>query len=208
LKSVDPEPSALMNLQIERTPCAPSPRKVLLAVLGVALGTAAVLAAMGRIAWCGCGSWSLWAGDIWSRHTSQHLLDPYSFSHYQHGLVFYALLWWLLRGRVGVWGRGGLAIVLEAGWEILENSPLVIERYRAGTISADYTGDAILNSMGDLLCCGAGYLTAAWAPAWASVALFLVIEGAMVLLLRDSLLLNVLMLLAPNAAIRAWQQGG
>lgn len=208
MKPSDPESSGPMNPQRPEPMLSPSPRAVLLAVLGVALGTAAILAAMGRIAWCGCGSWALWAGDIWSRHTSQHLLDPYSFSHYQHGLVFYLFLWWLLRGRVGGWGRGGLAILLEAGWEILENSPLVIERYRAGTISADYTGDAILNSLGDLVCCGAGYLTAACVPSWASVLLFLAIEGTMLALLRDSLLLNVLMLLAPSPAIRAWQQGG
>ncbi len=185
-----------------------SPRAVRLSILALALVTAGILAAMGRVVWCRCGSSALWAGDIWSEHTSQHLLDPYSFSHYQHGLVFYAFLWWLLRGRVGLWGRGGLAILLEAGWEVLENSPLVIERYRAGTISADYSGDSILNSLGDLLCCGAGYVTAAWVPAVASVALFLVIEVAMVVLLRDSLLLNVLMLLAPSEAVRTWQKGG
>lgn len=182
--------------------------KVGLAILILVASTGAVLAALGRIPWCSCGSGALWVGGIWSEHTSQHLLDPYSFSHYQHGLVFYGFLWWCLRGRIGVWERGLLALLLEAGWEVLENTPLVIDRYRAGTISADYTGDSILNSMGDLACCAAGYLTAAWIPAQGSLVLFLVIEVTMVLWLRDSLLLNVWMLLAPNQAVRTWQRGG
>jgi len=179
-----------------------------LAALVLVLSTAAVLASLGRVPWCSCGSSALWVGGIWSEHTSQHLLDPYSFSHYQHGLLFYGFLWWCLRTRVGVWERGVLALLLEAGWEVLENTPLVIDRYRAGTISADYMGDSILNSMGDLACCAAGYLTAAGIPALASLALFLVIEVSMVIWLRDSLLLNVWMLLAPNQAIRTWQRGG
>ena len=190
--------------------CPPdlSPRAVGLCLLALALVTAGVLSFLGRVPWCRCGQPSPWVGDIWSSHNSQHLLDPYSFSHFQHGLAFYLLFWLLARGVVGVRGRGVLAVLLEAGWEVLENSPLVIERYRTGTISVGYVGDSIANSFGDLLSCGSGYLVAAALPALASAALFLAIEVTMVVLLRDSLLINVWMLLSPNEAMRAWQRAG
>lgn len=183
-------------------------RVLALSVAGIALGTAGILTLLGRIGWCRCGSPAPWSGDIWSSHNSQHLLDPYSFSHFQHGLVFYALLWLLARRRLAVGARGVLALLLEAGWEVLENTPLVIDRYRTGTISLDYTGDAILNSMGDLLSCGSGYVLAAVAPPLASAFVFLAIEATMLAVLRDSLLLNVWMLLAPSEAVRRWQAGG
>lgn len=171
----------------------------------VVVGMTLVLALMGRPPWCACAGLAPWSGDIWSRHNSQHLLDPYSFTHFQHGLVFYALLWLLLRHRTSVRTRAVLALALEAAWEILENSPMVIERYRQSTISLDYLGDTLGNSLGDLLSCGLGYLAAALLPVAASVGLFVVVEVGMLLVFRDSLLVNVLMLLAPNEAVRRWQ---
>lgn len=171
----------------------------------VVLGLAAVLAVMGRPLWCACGEPALWSGDIWSPHNSQHLLDPYSVTHFQHGLVFYALLWALLRGRLEVRARFVAAMALEAAWEVLENSPLIIERYRQNTISLDYLGDTLGNSLGDLLSCALGYGTAAMLPVAGSLALFAALEVGMLVVYRDSLLLNVLMLLAPNQAIRRWQ---
>lgn len=164
-----------------------------------------VLVLMGRPPWCACAGWEPWVGDIWSRHNSQHLLDPYSITHFQHGLVFYALLWLTLGKKADVRQRFVLALALEAAWEILENSPLIIQRYRQATISLDYLGDSLGNSLGDLLACALGYGVAAVLPATGTVAVFLLCEVGMLLAYRDSLLLNVLMLIAPNESIRRWQ---
>ncbi len=173
---------------------------------GLALLTAGVLAAMGRTPWCACGSLSPVSFDVWSRHNSQHLLDAYSFSHFQHGLLFFAAAWLFERGR-----RPGASLVaavaLEAAWEIVENTPLVIDRYRAATVSLDYAGDSVANSMADLACCALGWLVARRLPWWGTALLLVGIEGAMVLAIRDSLLLNVWMLVAPSEAVRAWQAG-
>jgi len=157
--------------------------------------------------WCACGGLSPWSGDIWSAHNSQHLFDPYSFSHLQHGLVFHALLHFLAP-RVPLGHRLLLAVMLETGWELLENSPIIINRYRAVTISLGYTGDTILNSLGDVLSCTLGFLLAARLPAWASIGIFLGVELGMLAIYRDSLLVNILMLLAPSDAVRDWQRGG
>lgn len=142
-----------------------------------------------------------WVGDIASSHTSQHLLDPYSFSHIQHGLLFAALLCWAKKPYLEI------ALLIEAGWEILENTPLIIDRYRAATASLNYYGDSILNSMGDLLSCAMGFYVAMRVPRSVSISLFIAIETVMVIVLRDSLLLNVIMLLYPLEAIKEWQMG-
>ena len=162
---------------------------------------------MGRLWWCKCGSWALWTSDTVSSHNSQHLVDPYSFSHFQHGLAFYLVLWLLLRHRLDVAWRGVATVGLEALWEIFENTPFTIERYRAGTISLDYYGDSITNSLGDLASCALGYLFAATLPVWTSIAVYLTVEIGMLLTIRDSLLLNILMLVHPSEAIKSWQQG-
>lgn len=185
----------------------PATRKTILAVIAVVAVLAVVLRGLGRVWWCECGSPALWSRDIWSSHNSQHLLDPYSFTHFLHGLVFYFLLWAALRRVAPVATRGALALVIEALWEMVENTDFLIERYRQSTISLDYYGDCVLNSLGDLLACGLGYLVAAWIPTWASVALFVLIEGVLLAWIRDSLILNVWMLLVPSEAIKQWQMG-
>jgi hypothetical protein len=178
------------------------------AVLAVILaGTALVLARQGRVWWCQAGGLSPWSWDIWSLHNSQHLLDPYTFSHVQHGLLFYGLGLLLLR-RYGPALRFGAALALEALWEIAENTDQMIERYRTVTISLDYFGDSILNSLADIVACAAGYGIAAALPAWGSVALFAVIEATMLLCIRDSLLLNIWMLVSPSQRLMRWQMGG
>lgn len=176
--------------------------------VAVALAMVGVLRAMGRLWWCKCGSSNPWTSDVISSHNSQHLLDPYSFSHFQHGLVFYLLLWLGLRQRCDVATRGLLMLGLEAAWEVFENTPFTIERYRAATISLDYYGDSILNSLGDLASCAAGYLFAATVPVWGSVVAYVGVELGMIWLIRDSLLLNILMLVHPLDSVRRWQQGG
>ncbi len=178
-------------------------RPLLVMLLWLALA-ALVLTAQGRDPWCRQGGLSPWSWDIWSPHNSQHLMDPYTFSHVQHGLLFYALGRVLLR-RWSPTARFGAALGVETVWEILENTDRMIERYRTVTISLDYFGDSVLNSLADIAACAAGYGLAGVLPAWISVALFVAVEGAMVLVLRDSLLLNIWMLLAPSERLMQWQ---
>jgi len=128
--------------------------------------------------WCRCGRLTPWSGDIHSEHNSQHLVDPYSFTHVEHGLLLYALLRpfarWLGPGR-----RLILAVAFEALWEILENSPAVIERYRQATISLGYAGDTVINSLGDIAACAFGFLLAKRLPVRWSVAFVLAVEAAL-----------------------------
>lgn len=174
------------------------------AALAMAAATAAVLLAMGRSPLGPDGRFGLWEGDIWSRFQSQRLLDPYLFSHLTHGFLFYLLLWLAAR-RMPVRFRFLAAVALEAGWEILENSPLVIERYRTVTIALGYVGDSVLNSMSDILMAASGFALAWRLPKRASVALVLAMELGTLFWIRDNLTLNVVMLVHPVDAIRDWQ---
>lgn len=175
-------------------------------VLAIAGSAAAILRASGRVWWCKCGEWVPYSLDIWSRHNSQHLLDPYSFSHAIHGFLFYAgLRLPVIAKRVALPHRALLAVGLEAAWELLENSPIIIDRYRSVTASLDYTGDSVLNSMSDIACAGVGFALAARLPVWASVLFVVAAEVGCALWIRDNLTLNVLMLLYPIAAVREWQ---
>jgi hypothetical protein len=177
-----------------------------LSTVAVSMAMAIILHRMGQPLWCKCGGLSPWSWDIWSSHNSQHLVDPYSFTHVLHGVVLCGLLYWLPR-RVSEQRRFLTAVVLEAGWEILENSPAIIERYRAATISKDYFGDSIINSAGDLIACIVGYLLARQLGFRRSIVFFLLTEMCLLLTIRDSLLLNVLMLIWPLEAVKQWQIG-
>ena len=171
----------------------------------IAAITAGVLFALGRIAWCKCGSPVPWSFDTWSMHNSQHILDPYVLSHLLHGVIFYGALHVLDRRRAEV--AWLVALAVEAGWEILENTPLIINRYRESTASLDYTGDSVANSMADLAACGVGYLIARRLSWWGSVLLFFTLELLSLWWIRDSLTLNVIMLISPVEAIKEWQVG-
>lgn len=171
----------------------------------IILATAAgILRVEGRSWWCACGQPNLWAGDIWSPHNSQHLFDPYSLTHVLHGIILWGLLAWLCPQRVPS-GRWTLAMLFEAGWEIVENSSFVIERYRAATMALGYQGDSAANSIGDILACALGIAIARRLGFWGSAALFLATEGLLLWWIRDDLLLNVIMLLYPIDAVKAWQ---
>ena len=177
-----------------------TPKKLtpLLVVLQVA-----VLALMGRRWWCKCGQFFLWAGATGS-HNSQHLADAYTGSHVQHGFLFY----WLARKvfpKRAWWWRLNAALALEIVWEIWENTPFIIDRYRQDTVSLDYVGDSMFNSVGDVLACAAGFCMAGSFPVALSLAIYLGIELTMLLTIRDSLTLNVIMLIAPVEQIKAWQ---
>jgi hypothetical protein len=153
------------------------------------------------------GRFGWWEGDIWSSENSQRLTDPYSFSHLVHGIAFYALLWLVAR-KLPAQRRFLIAVLLEAGWEILENSPIIINRYRAVTISLGYVGDSIINSLSDVLMMSLAFLFAGRARPWVSVAVVVLLEVGCVLWVRDNLTLNIIMLIYPIQAIKAWQMAG
>ena len=169
--------------------------------------TAVVLLAMGRVPWCECGYVKLWHSGASSPETSQHLTDPYSFSHVIHGFGFF-WLGWLLLPRWSLGARGILAIVAECGWEILENTPLIIDRYRETTASLTYYGDSVVNSMGDVGAMMLGFWIASKLPFWAVLVMTVVIEVVLLFLIRDNLTLNIIMLVWPMEAIKRWQLRG
>ncbi|TNC52440.1 DUF2585 family protein [Rubellimicrobium rubrum] len=170
----------------------------------VVAASAAWLLADGRALVAPSGRILLWYNDPWGPEGSQHLFDWYSPSHMIHGLLFYAALW-LAVWRLPLGWRFALAVLVECAWELVENSDAVIERYRTATVSKDYLGDTVLNSVMDVACMALGFWLARRLPVWASVALILFFEALTVWLIRDGLALNVLMLLWPVDAVRDWQ---
>lgn len=176
-----------------------SPRLIIVAITVLAV---AILLAMGRPPICTCGTVELW-GEVGPKQ-SQMLADWYSPSHIVHGFLFYAILWAAFRG----WSferKLTVALIVEATWEIVENTPMVIDRYREATIALGYSGDSILNSASDILMMAAGFLAARRLPLWASAMIVALLELVPLIVIRDNLTLNVWMLLAPNDAILNWQ---
>jgi hypothetical protein len=174
-----------------------------LAVLAVA---AVLLRWQGRLWACACGRLLVWTGEAWGADTSQHLFDPYSFTHVLHGVVFCGLLAWGLPRVSWAW-RMWLAVAAEAAWEVIENTEFVINRYREATAALGYTGDTVVNSLGDVAACALGFLAAQRLGLARSALLFVLIEVALLVTIRDSLLLNVVMLVYPLDGIREWQTG-
>jgi hypothetical protein len=192
------------NLDLPRL----SLRNALLISLGVIVVAAGILLLMGRLPICKCGTIKLWHGGRGDSEMSQHLTDWYSYSHVLHGIIFYWLLSIIFKGRLSIAARLVIATFVEAGWEIFENSPFIINRYRAQTISRDYFGDAIINSVGDMLAMLVGFLVAARLPAWVTVLLVIATEVVLLFLIRDNLILNIVMLIHPVEWIKQWQLTG
>lgn len=179
-------------------------RRYRLAALVIVAVAAMILLAMGRTPICTCGTVKLWYGIVQSAENSQHLADWYTPSHVIHGFLFFGAGWLLLR-RAPMGLRLCAAIAIEAGWEILENSPIIIDRYRAVTMAFGYSGDSVINSVADIAWMTLGFLLAARLPAWVTITLAIGFELLTLAVIRDNLTLNILMLLAPIDAIRVWQ---
>jgi len=181
-------------------------RRAWLIAFAILVAAAAILLAMGRNTICTCGTIAFWVGERDSAETSQMLADWYSLSHIVHGLLFYAALWLVARRWPVEW-RFLVALLIEASWEVTENTPMVIDRYRATTAALGYTGDSVINSLSDILMMALGFLLARKLPLWAAILLLVALEIIPLFAIRDNLTLNVLALIAPNHALQAWQSG-
>jgi len=174
-------------------------------VIAILAFTALVELRMGRPPFCKCGMIRPWSGEIWSNQNSQQFTDPYTFTHILHGVLIYALLWLIGRKRLPVGARFVAAVVLECGWELFENTDFIIRRYRDVSISLDYFGDSVFNSIGDICAMMIGYFAASRLPVRITIAGGLLLDLFLLFWFRDSLAVNILMLIYPIEGIRNWQ---
>jgi Protein of unknown function (DUF2585) len=179
-----------------------------LIVAGIILAAAVAEYLMGHPLICKCGYVKLWHFDVQSAENSQHLFDWYSPSHLIHGFIFYWLLWLLSRWLPMSFGlRLVLAVAVEASWEVIENTDFVINHYREMTISLDYYGDSVINSVSDILFMVLGFFLASWMPVWLTVLIAVALELFIGAMIRDNLTLNILMFVWPLDSVLHWQQG-
>jgi hypothetical protein len=165
------------------------------------------LVTQGRVWWCQSGDYLPWAWNIWSPHNSQHVIDPYSFTHVLHGVLEFWLIG-LVFWKVPMAWRFVIAIFIESSWEVVENTSYMINRYREETVSLNYFGDSIINSLADIASCAIGFVVAYGIRFSRSLSLFVVTELILIFTIRDSLIINLIMLLYPVEAVKLWQMGG
>ncbi|MDP2354519.1 MAG: DUF2585 family protein [Beijerinckiaceae bacterium] len=193
------------------TPHAPShylkPQIWLPAAIAIVATQAVILFAMGQPAICACGFVKLWHGSASSPETSQHIFDWYTLSHILHGVIFYALLK-LVAPRASLGALFLAALAIEAAWEITENTPIIVDRYRQLALAQGYTGDSVLNSVFDTLAAGAGFMLARFAPVWLTAMVAIAFEAVAAYSIRDNLTLNIIQLVYPIEAISRWQAAG
>jgi len=175
-----------------------------LAIVASFVATAILLRLEGRLWICSCGKLLVWAGQVCSSDNSQHFLDPYGFTHVLHGFLFFWLIAWLAPRLPSGW-QLTLAIAVEALWEVFENTNFIIDRYRSETAALGYQGDSVVNSFGDILCCLLGFLIARRLGLGRSLIAFAALELILIVWIKDSLLLEILMLVVPIDAIKALQ---
>ena len=184
----------------------PTPTVYVLSAMAIFIVQAIVLRAMGRPSICTCGYIQFWYGDLNGAGLSQHLTDWYTFTHITHGFGFYFLLRWLApRASFGL--RLTLMLGLETSWEIMENSPFIIDRYRQSALAQGYDGDSVANSLSDSVSTLLGFVLACLLPARLSLALVLASEVFLAFAIRDNLSLNIIQLVHPTQAVSAWQAG-
>ena len=186
----------------------PSPLGVLLLIaVGFVVLQALVLLALGQPLICACGTIKLWTGAVSGPENSQQLTDWYTYTHIVHGFILYFLLW-LMAPRMPIGLRFVLAVGLEAGWEMIENTPFVIERYRQSALAQGYIGDSVVNSVVDTLAGVFGFILARISPVWSTVVVMIAMELFVGFMIHDNLTLNIIQLIHPNDAISHWQAGG
>jgi hypothetical protein len=192
---------------IDARPMKLNPTHIAL-VASIIAAAALALYLMGHPLICTCGYVKLWHFDVESAENSQHLIDWYTPSHIIHGFIFYWLLWLASRWvKLSFGMRLVLAVAIEASWEVVENTDFVINHYREMTISLDYYGDSVINSVSDVLFMVLGFFLAARLPVWLTVLIAIALEVFIGAMIRDNLTLNVLMFLWPLDSVLQWQQG-
>lgn len=166
----------------------------------------AALFMMGQPPICECGFVKIWEGVVLSSGNSQHLTDWYTFSHIIHGFIFY----WLL-GRffpkMSLGARFLIAVAIETGWEISENTPWVIDHYRQQALAQGYIGDSVINSVFDTLAMVAGFVATRFSPVWLVIALAIGMELWTGITIRDNLFFNILGFFVQPEFIQNWQMG-
>jgi hypothetical protein len=175
-----------------------------LAIVASFAAAAILLRLEGRLWLCACGSLRVWSGQVCSANNSQHLFDPFSLTHLLHGFLFFWLIAWLFARLSGGW-QLALAVAVEACWEVFENTNFIIDRYRSETAALGYNGDTVVNSFGDIMCCLLGFLIARRLGLRRSLIVFAVFEVILIVWIKDSLVLEIVMLIIPIDALRAWQ---